>query len=217
MDEAFKRQVVEALIFASDTPLPESKIASYVEDLTSRGVRDLVKEINTEYSKSNRAFRIAKIAGGYQLNTQKQFAPWIKKIFKGRTKQRLSQAGLESLAIVAFKQPISRTEIDAIRGVNSGGVLKNLLERNFVAIAGRSTAVGKPLIYGTTSEFLRYFGVNDISDLPKPKEIEEIMGKMDGSEAISQEVRDVLTSPDEEDAPVEESSHTEESANGKTE
>jgi segregation and condensation protein B len=205
MDHVFQKQVVEALIFASDVPLSESKISSYVEELTPKLIRDVVKTLNSDYSGAKRAFRITKVAGGYQLNTGKEFTPWIKKLFKGRTKQRLSQAALESLAIIAFKQPISRTEIDAIRGVNSGGVLKNLLERNLIAIAGRSSAVGKPLIYGTTSEFLRYFGINDISDLPKPKEIEDIMGKMDGS----QEVSDGVMAAIKETSPNETASHDE--------
>ncbi|MCG8608567.1 SMC-Scp complex subunit ScpB [bacterium] len=205
MDQAFQKQVVEALIFASDVPLSDSKISSYVEELTPKVIRDAVKDLNSDYSETKRAFRITKVAGGYQLNTGKEFTPWIKKLFKGRARQRLSQAGLESLAIVAFKQPISRTEIDAIRGVNSGGVLKNLLERNLIAIAGRSSAVGKPLLYGTTSEFLRYFGINDISDLPKPKEIEEIMGKMDGAQEVSGGVMAAI----QEIAPNEAPSHDE--------
>ncbi|MFQ6116483.1 MAG: SMC-Scp complex subunit ScpB, partial [bacterium] len=119
--------------------------------------------------------------------------PWIKKLFKGRARPKLSQAALESLAIIAFKQPISRVEVDAIRGVHSGGVIKNLLERNLISIAGRAQTVGKPILYGTTSEFLRYFGINDISELPKPKEIEEIMGKLDGAEEYSEEIIHLLS------------------------
>jgi segregation and condensation protein B len=187
MDNGKLKQIVEALILASDVPLSENKIAGLVEATPSQ-VKEMVDTLNAEYAASNRAFFITRVAGGYQINTHKDLAPWIKKLFKGRAKPKLSQAGLEALAIIAFRQPISRTEIDAIRGVHSGGVLKNLLERNLIAIAGRSDEVGRPLLYGTTTEFLRYFGINDISELPKPKEIEEIMGKLDGSQEISAEI-----------------------------
>lgn len=193
MDNVFRRQIVEALIFASDVPIAENKIANYVEELSAKQVREIVEELNSEYTAGKRAIFISKVAGGYQIQTRKEFAPWIKKMFRGRSKPRLSQAALESLAIIAFKQPISRTEIDAIRGVHSGGVVKNLLERNLVSIAGRSEEVGKPLLYATSKEFLRYFGINDISELPKPREVEEIMGKLDGSEGFSEEIIDALT------------------------
>ena len=205
MDNQFSKRIVEALIFASDIPVAESKLSSYVDGLTNKRVRGFVKELNDDYSKSKRAFFIAAVAGGYQITTRQEFAPWIKKMFKGRAKQRLSQPALESLAIIAFKQPISRVEIDAIRGVHSGGVLKNLLERNLVAIAGRSDGAGRPLIYSTTAEFLRYFGINAISELPKPKEIEEIMGKLDGSEEVSDRIMSALT----ELGSVEENGHDE--------
>lgn len=192
MDNGKQKQIIEALILASDVPLPDSKIAGFVEQMTPQQVKEIVDELNSEYDAGNRGFFITKVAGGYQINTRKNLAPWIKKLFKGRSRPKLSQAGLESLAIIAFRQPISRTEIDAIRGVHSGGVLKNLLERNLVAISGRSEEVGKPLLYGTTPEFLRYFGINDISELPKPKEVEEIMGKLDGSQEISAEIIEAL-------------------------
>ncbi len=193
MDSDFQKQVVEALIFASDTPISEQKIAGYVEELTPKQVKDLVEQLNAEYARSQRAIFIARVAGGFQITTREEFAPWIKKLYKGRARPRLSQAALEALAIIAFKQPISRTEIDAIRGVHSGGVLKNLLERNLIAIAGRSEEVGKPLLYGTSKEFLRYFGINDISDLPKPREIEEIMGKLEGGGEVSEQILAALT------------------------
>ncbi|MFQ5772729.1 MAG: SMC-Scp complex subunit ScpB, partial [bacterium] len=115
MEHAFQKQIVEALIFASDVPISENKISNYVEGLHNKQIKNIVEELNSEYAASKRAFFITKVAGGYQLNTRKEFAPWIKKIFKGRAKPRLSQAALESLAITAFKQPVSRAEIDAIR------------------------------------------------------------------------------------------------------
>lgn len=193
MDHAFQKQIVESLILASDVPISDTKIASIVDELTPKVIKDIIEELNTDYSKQKRSFFITRVAGGFQFNTRKEFAPWLKQLFKGRMRPRLSQAGLESLAIIAFRQPISRVEIDAIRGVNSGGVLKNLLERNLISIAGRADTPGKPLLYGTTREFLRYLGINDISDLPKPREIEEIMGKLDANDEVTENILAALT------------------------
>jgi len=209
MDHAFQKQIVEALIFASDVPISAKKIADLEEELDSRKIKKIVEGLNSDYQKSKRAFFIANVAGGFQLNTRKDFTPWLKKLFKGRLRTRLSQASLESLAIITFKQPLSRVEVDAIRGVNSGGVIKNLLERNLVCIAGRSEGPGKPLLYGTTKEFLRYFGINDIADLPKPKEIDEIMGKLDQEEGISESIIETLT---ETESFEDESNHKDDSA-----
>jgi segregation and condensation protein B len=207
MDHNALKQIIEALIVASDTPVATAKIADIIEELTPGQVRKIIDELNAEYTKSKRAFFIAQIGGGYQINTVAEYSPWLKKLFKGKVRPRLSQAGLESLAIIAFRQPISRVEVDSIRGVNSSGVLKNLLERNLVAIAGRSEGVGKPLLYGTTKEFLRYLGINDISDLPKPKEIEEIMGRLDATVESTDNIIEALTfldkSPDEEVEEIE--------------
>ncbi|NIR51415.1 SMC-Scp complex subunit ScpB [candidate division KSB1 bacterium] len=193
MDSDFQKQIVEAIIFASDEPISEKKISNYVEALTPTRIKEIVEEINSEYQSGKRAFYVSRVAGGYQITARKEFAPWIKKMFKGRSKPRLSQAALESLAIIAFRQPISRTEVDAIRGVHSGGVIKNLLERSLISIAGRSEEVGKPLLYATSKEFLRYFGINDISELPRPREIEEIMGKLEKSEEFSEQIIEALT------------------------
>lgn len=204
MDHDFQKQIVEALIFASDVPISERKIADLVEDLNSKKIKQIVEELNADYQKNKRAFFVANVAGGFQLNTRKEFVPWLKKLYKGRLRTRLSQASLESLAIITFKQPVSRYEVDAIRGVNSSGVVKNLLERNLICIAGRSTGPGKPLLYGTTKEFLRYFGINDISELPKPKEIEEIMGQLKVQEGIDEDILEALT---ETDSPFDESNN----------
>ncbi len=192
LTEEYKRHIVEALIIANDVPISEAKIASLIEDMTPAQAKKAVDELNAEYSDSQRAFFIARVAGGFQINTRRDMAPWVKKMFKGRMRGRLSQAGLESLAIITFQQPISRVEVDAIRGVNSGGVVKTLLERNLITIAGRSSGPGKPLLYGTTKEFLRYLGVDDIKSLPKPKEIEEIMGKLTTGDGVGENIIEAL-------------------------
>lgn len=170
------KKIIEALIFAADAPISENRIKTVVEELTSAEINKLVEELNAEYDQNEHAFRIIRLAGGFQFATRPELASYIKQYYKGKTKSKLSRAALEALAIIAFKQPISRPEIDIIRGVNSDGVVKNLLERNLIFISGRSDTIGRALLYSTTPEFLRYLGINEISDLPKPKEIEELLG-----------------------------------------
>ncbi|MDZ7332682.1 MAG: SMC-Scp complex subunit ScpB [candidate division KSB1 bacterium] len=170
------KPIVEALIFASDTPITEQRIKSVISELETTDIETIVAQLNEEYDQHGHAFKIARLAGGYQFITRSDYAQYIKQYYKGRTRSKLSRAALETLAIIAFKQPISRPEIDAIRGVNSDGVVKNLLERNLIYISGRSDQIGHALLYSTTQEFLQYFGINSIADLPRPKEIEELLG-----------------------------------------
>jgi segregation and condensation protein B len=118
---------------------------------------------------------LVEIAGGWQLLSRKECAPWIERMLRSRRKVRLSRAGLETLAIVAYKQPVTKVEIDSIRGVDSGGALHTLLERNLVAIKGRSKGVGRPLVYATSTEFLSYMGLNDLADLPELKELGTVL------------------------------------------
>ena len=169
------KQIVEALIFASDIPITEEQIKGFVEETTLGQVRKTIEALNLEYKQTERAFHIIHVAGGVQMVTRPTYASWVKKMFIKRSKSRLSQAALETLSVVAFKQPVAKSEISAIRGVSSDGVLKTLLERKLVMISGRGEGPGKPLLYKTTKEFLRYFGVNTLSDLPKPREMEELL------------------------------------------
>jgi len=185
MEDRFIKQVIEALLFASDVPLSETKLSYYVDGVEIRQLRQYINEINEEYNANHRAFMIQRVAGGYQIVTRPEFSPWLKQLLKGKIKTRLSQASLEALAIIAFKQPISRPQIEAIRGIQCDGVVKNLLERGLITIAGRAETVGRPLLYKTADEFLRYFGINQIDDLPKPKEIEELIGQGKDLEALS--------------------------------
>lgn len=135
----------------------------------------LVTEINEELESTGRAFRIVRVAGGYQFATTAVHGELVARLVKSKSKRRLSQAALETLAIIAYRQPVTKPEIEAIRGVSCNEVVNTLLEKNLVTIAGRSDTIGKPLLYGTTDEFLRSFGLHDISDLPKPRELEELM------------------------------------------
>jgi segregation and condensation protein B len=180
------KQILEALIFASDEPLtPKDIIAIF--DMLDEGERPRrlseemilghIETLNREFEESGRAFRIVKMAGGWQCATLQQFAPWLGKMLREKSKRKLSVSALESLAVIAYKQPVTKPEIEAIRGVNADYVLRTLLERNLVTIVGRAATPGRPLLYGTTRDFLKHVGINDLSDLPKPREINELMAE----------------------------------------
>lgn len=134
-----------------------------------------VQHLNSLYEQDSRSFRIVEIAGGYQFATRAEYSEYVARLSKEKSRRRLSGAALETLAIVAYKQPVSKVDIENIRGVNCDEVLKSLLEKNLVTITGRAEAVGRPLLYGTTTDFLRHFGLHDLTDLPRPREIEELM------------------------------------------
>jgi segregation and condensation protein B len=209
MEYNLKKQIVEVLIFASDFPIPEPKLLTLVEELDQATLKQILGDLSEEYLKQHRSFMLSKVAGGYQMVTRPEFAPWIKKLFQGKSKTRLSQASLETLAIIAFKQPVSRPQIEAIRGAQADGVIKTLLERNLITMAGRSEGVGRPLLYKTTEEFLRHFGINAINDLPKPKEITELVSEpenlMDSLQSLSIQMgqRDLFTNWDVDEATLE--------------
>ncbi len=185
------RCVVEALLFAADIPIRLDKIVEICGGSDSRlragraEVREAIKDLDKQYSEVGSAFAIAEIAGGWQLYCKPEFSKWIRELHKGRVPSKLSQAALETLAIIAYKQPIVRAEIEAVRGVDSSGVLSTLLKRNLVAIAGRAPGMGRALMYGTTKEFLRYFGLNTIIDLPRLEEFSEILGLAPGDLAMT--------------------------------
>ena len=159
--------VVEALLFASDAPLEADRIREVLDLEHAEAARALVTELSARYEEAGRGLSIMEVGGGYRMVTRPELAPWLVRLARARTKVRLSRPALETLAIIAYKQPVSRPEVDAVRGVNSDGVLDNLLERRLVRIAGRKEAPGRPFIYETTREFLVAFGLRDLGDLPK--------------------------------------------------
>lgn len=169
------KQIVEALIFAADVPLSAEQMREVVEEATPSQIRKAVEALNVEYSQTNRSFHVVAVAGGFQMVTRDTYSQWVKKLFHKRIKMRLSQAALETLSVIAFKQPVSKTDVSAIRGVNCDGVVKTLLERKLITISGRAEGPGRPLLYKTTKEFLITMGVNSLDDLPKPREIEELL------------------------------------------
>jgi len=174
--------VIESLIFASDEPISAAEILKVIieidgkkEDIETSDIEKAILELNDSYKKNDNGFFILKAAGGYVYATRYENAKYIGYLSSEKSKKRLSQAAIETLAIIAYKQPITKPEIEQIRGVNCDYIINTLLEKNLIAISGRSESVGRPLLYSTTKEFLRYFGLNDLSELPKPREIEEIM------------------------------------------
>jgi len=159
------------------------------ETINQKYIRHLIELLNQEYEDSGRAFRIVEIAGGFQFATIREYGEWVALLSKEKQRRRLSPAALETLAIIAYRQPVSKPEIESIRGVNCDQVLLSLLEKNLIAITGRSEAVGRPLLYGTSEDFLRAFGLNSLVDLPKLREIEELMEE----DAFSAERAEVIT------------------------
>ncbi|MBI5265770.1 MAG: SMC-Scp complex subunit ScpB [candidate division Zixibacteria bacterium] len=166
---------VEALILASPEPLPVARICEVVTELTPSKAAQAVAELNTRYADGNSSFRIRELAGGYQFYVLAEFTGYIEELFTRHRKLRLTQAALETLAIIAYKQPVTKAEVEHIRGVASDGVVHTLLERSMISITGRATTVGKPLQYGTTDEFLKFFGLASLEDLPKLAEIDDLM------------------------------------------
>lgn len=159
--------VVEALLFASETPVEAERIQE-VLDLGSAGeAREIVRVLAGRLDGQSRALQIIEVGGGYRLVTRPEVAPWLVKLARSRTRSRLSRSALETLAIVGYRQPVSRPDIDAVRGVNSEAVLDNLLDRRMIRIAGRKDSPGRPFLYETTRDFLVAFGLRDLTDLPK--------------------------------------------------
>ena len=182
------KSLVEALIFGARDPLTVRQLQTLYEDqgpeqtaeprkVSYEEIAKIVEDLNGEYAATDRPYRIIQLAGGYQFATQPAYAEWLGKMYKEQTRRKLSQSSIETLAIIAYKQPITKPELEAIRGVNCDYVLKTLLEKDLATIVGRAPSVGRPLLYGTTKEFLKHFGLNDLSDLPRPREIQEILGE----------------------------------------
>jgi segregation and condensation protein B len=173
MDRTELKALIEALIFASDTPLTADKIKQLIENITKKEIVDVIAELQSDYGQQTHGFQLTEIANGYQFRTKPDFSYWLKK-FKKTKPFRLTQPTLETLAIIAYKQPITRLEIEKIRGVDTGGVIKTLLEKKLICIAGRKNVPGKPFLLGTTKTFLEIFSLENLSSLPSIKEIEDL-------------------------------------------
>ncbi len=165
---------LEALLFSSDQPLPLSLL---VESLDSEPgpVVDGLNELARQFEERGSGVQLREIAGGWQFVTAPEQAEWVGRLLRGKKKMRLSRASLETMAIIAYKQPVTKSEVESIRGVDSSSAMATLLERNLVTIRGRSKVVGRPLLYGTTQEFLEYFGLRDLAELPRPEELRALV------------------------------------------
>ncbi len=170
--ELTTESVTEAVLFASDEPLSANRLADIV-GTTVKQIRDHVKDLNDKYQTNANAFRIEQIAGGYQMMTLGPFNHWLKKLLRARSDSKLSPAALETLAIIAYKQPVIRADIEAIRGVAAGEMIRNLMYKGLVKIVGRAEVLGRPMLYGTTKKFLEVFGLNTLKDLPKIEELKK--------------------------------------------
>jgi segregation and condensation protein B len=164
--------VIEAVLFASDEPLTTARLANIVE-VTPKQVREHIKNLNGKYRANHNAFRIEQIAGGYQMLTLSSYNHWLKQLLRVRSETKLSPAALETLAIIAYKQPVIRADIEAIRGVAVGEVIRSLSYKGLVKIVGRAEVLGRPMLYGTTKKFLEVFGLNSLKDLPKIEELKK--------------------------------------------
>ena len=166
---------IEALILSSPEPVPIKRLCDVVGGISSGEVRQAIGDLNNLYMGCGNSFRIRELAGGYQMYILPDFEQPVKRLLAKQRTVRLSRAALETLAIIAYKQPVTKTEIEHIRGVATDGVLHNLLQRDMIAISGRATAPGRPLLYKTSRKFLKFFGLNRIADLPRMEEIEEMV------------------------------------------
>ena len=166
------KNIIESLLFVADEPLTVDRFKKIITGAESREVRDALEELAADYETRQGGFYLGEVAGGYQIRSRPEYKEWIKRMLQPKP-LRLSKAALETLAIIAYKQPVIRSDVEHIRGVDCGGVLRVLLERKFIRVLGRKEIPGRPLIYATTKRFLEVFDLKNLKDLPTPKEIEE--------------------------------------------
>ena len=174
MEDHELKSAIEALLFVAGNPVSVDRLTGIFEEATAGQIEAQLQELVRDYDNRNAGIMLAEVAGGYQFATRPETAGWIRKFKSVKVSARLSRPALETLAIVAYKQPITRTEVEAVRGVNIGGIMRNLMERRLVKIVGKKDVPGKPMLYGTTPDFLQYFGMKDLSALPTLKEFQEL-------------------------------------------
>jgi segregation and condensation protein B len=168
------KAMLEAILFVSADPIPAARLVTVLGNVTKGEVQQALDLLAHDMEQDGRGIQLAHIAGGYRLVTKQEYAPWIKRLDKAKSAQKLSRSALESLAIIAYKQPLVRAEIEEIRGVETSGVIRTLLERKLVRIVGRKEVPGRPIMYGTTKFFLEHFGLQDLTQLPPLREFKEL-------------------------------------------
>ncbi|MDD5595994.1 MAG: SMC-Scp complex subunit ScpB [Candidatus Omnitrophica bacterium] len=167
MTENNLKPVIEALLFSSDKPLTLEQLKGALDNLDTSLIRKMIEELEVEYEHTNRGVRISEIAGGFQMITAPFSAPFLKKLYRQKKVEKLSKPALETLAMIAYKQPVTKTEIESLRQVNVDGVVKSLIDKDLIRVAGRKKVPGCPYVYGTTRQFLEYFGLKSLEQLPK--------------------------------------------------
>lgn len=168
------KAVIEALLFASEKPLALEQMKSVLGHLDTPQLRSMLEDLKSEYEKAGRGINIVEVAGGFQMIAAPVFSSFLKKLYKERRVEKLSRPALETLAIIAYKQPVTRLEIELLRNVNIDGVVSNLLDKNLIRVAGRKKAPGRPLVFGTTRGFLEHFGLKSLEELPKMEDFSQL-------------------------------------------
>lgn len=194
------KAVIEAILFVSPEPLSLDRLTLALGEITRAEVEQGLNQLNADYEQPGRGLHLAQVAGGYRIVTRPDYAPWIKRLEKVKAAPKLSRSALETLAIVAYKQPVVRGEIEQIRGVETSGVLRTLLERKLVRIVGRKEVPGRPIMYATTRSFLEHFGLRDLSDLPPLREFKELGQSEQASLPVGDEPLVIETSSRGEDS-----------------
>lgn len=197
MDIHELKKILECLIFVSTDPVKVDELKTVIDGVNKKEIETALEELVIEYNTLNRGIYLAKVSEGYQFRTREEYAPWIRSFLKAQP-QKLTKPALETLAIIAYKQPVTRAEIESIRGVDSGGVLKTLLERKLIKIMGRMEVPGRPLVYGTTQEFLELFGLKDIKSLPTLKDYEDLAKELKESN-VSDEINESISDAEKEE------------------
>lgn len=208
--ESSLRATLEALLFAAPEPLTLAEIREVLPEATPEQIERELAALSEEYEQPGRGVRISFAAGGYRITTRREHSSALERLFQSRNRSRMSRAALETLAVVAYRQPITGPEIQELRGINSQGVLKNLLDRRLIRILGRKAVVGRPLLYGTTRDFLRHFELGSLTELPQLEELQEALPEpadqalqddtaSSAGPAASEETITVSTEPVEED------------------
>jgi len=167
------KNIIECLLFTAEKPLAVSQLSEILEISDEKLINNLILELQKEYENRSGGLVILALAGGYKIYTRKEYADWVKKLYKDKTTLKLSRPALEVLSIIAYKQPVTRAEIEQIRGVDSSGTIWTLLQKRLIRIGGRRNVPGRPLLYKTTPQFLERFGLRDLSEIPRPEELTE--------------------------------------------
>jgi segregation and condensation protein B len=185
VERAEQKRVVEALILAAHEPLAAARLAQIVPGLGAARARELAVELAADYEREGRGFELVEVAGGFQIRTRAELGEWVQRLEQERP-ARLSRAALETLAVVAYRQPVTRAEIDHVRGVDCGPVLRSLLERHLLRIAGHRDVPGRPMLYGTTRRFLELFGLASLEDLPSLRDLDDLLKGAAAGDAAAQ-------------------------------